>query len=210
MRTCRAPKKSSLAGDLVLAPSRGYFKLFSARGTAFRVHWSTPLIAVIAGGAYHPFVALAYLLVIVIHELGHAFFARRFGLHVVSIDVHGFGGVCRWSGSTTPVRHAIIAWGGIVFQLVLGAACMLYKNEPFLGMVFGVNLLLMIVNALPIPGLDGWEAWPLFHPRNVRSLFVRRRRAALRSRADELEAELAATLAREVEREKRSQSKYVN
>jgi stage IV sporulation protein FB len=194
----------------VLAPSRGYFQLLSVRGTAFRVHWSTPLIAVIAGAVYHPFVALAYLLVIVVHELGHAFFVRRFGMRVLSIDVHGFGGVCRWAGSTTPVRLAIIAWGGILFQLVLGGACLVYKNETFLGMVFGVNLLLMIVNALPIPGLDGWEAWRLFHPQNIRSLFVRRRRAALRSRADQLEAELAASLAREVKREKRSESKYVN
>jgi Zn-dependent protease len=188
----------------------GYVKLFTLRGTAFRFHWSTPVVAFLAGGLYSGWTVLALAIIVPIHELGHAFFMRRYGLRVIAIDVHPFGGFCRGEGSTTPVRRAVIAWGGIVFQLGIGAACLIGGNQGFLATLWGVNLLLMIVNALPIPGLDGRDAWPLFHPKNLRALFAGRRRAALRSRADELEAELAATLAREVEREKASDRKYLN
>ena len=91
---------------MVTAPGRGYFKLFSLRGTAFRIHWSTPVVAFLAGGLVNPFVALSFAIIIPIHELGHAFFMRRYGLRVVSIDVHGCGGFCRTRRRARRLRRA--------------------------------------------------------------------------------------------------------
>ena len=40
-------------------------------------------------------------------------------MQIVSIDVHGLGGVCRWYGVPSPRWRAIIAWGGVLAQAVV-------------------------------------------------------------------------------------------
>jgi len=53
-----------------------------------------------------------------------------------------------------------------------------------------INLLLMVVNLLPLPGLDGYHAWRLFAPSNLSALFRRSRSRWLRERARQLERKL--------------------
>jgi hypothetical protein len=48
----------------------------------------------------------------------------------------------------------------------------------------------MAINLLPIPGLDGWQAWRLFAPSNLGGLGTSIKRIFLRSRARELEQEM--------------------
>ena len=62
-----------------------------------------------------------FFLLILIHEMGHAVLVRRVGLHAVSIDVHGFGGQCRYAGYPDPLQRSIVAWGGVLAQALLGA-----------------------------------------------------------------------------------------
>ena len=54
-----------------------------------------------------------------------------------------------------------------------------------------VNVMLIGFNLLPIPALDGWQAWRVFAPSNLRGLGTTIRRAFLRKRARELEEEMA-------------------
>lgn len=138
-----------------------------------RIHWTMPVGALIFSGfRFAPAFWLGFFLLVLIHELGHAFFVRRFRHQVLSIEVTGFGGLCRWSGHATPFERAAIAWGGVLAQGVLlvatfavllafGPATTRWTAE--LAHVFTItNLWLIGLNLLPIPPLDGAEAWPVF------------------------------------------------
>ncbi len=152
----------------------GYFKLGRFGGAPVRLHWSAPLGAfAFCGFSFVPGAWGAFLLLILMHELGHAFLVRRFGLYLVSVDVHGLGGLCQWSGTTTPTRRALLAWGGIFGQiplLILGLVLTytLPVHNPYLAQALNclvmTNLLMMGINLIPIPGFDGAEAWKLFGP----------------------------------------------
>ncbi len=178
--------------------SQGHANLGSIRGAPIRIHWSVPIGAfVFCGFALVPGAWLAFLLLIVCHELGHAFFVRRSGLEVVSVDVHALGGVCRWDGDATPLQRAVIAWGGVVGQLVVLAIAfpLGFVDSPYLQGDFvrqmlhafvAVNLSLMAINQVPVPPLDGAEAWPLFGMlwRRRVAASKRRREIAERKRAE--------------------------
>lgn len=151
----------------------GYFRLGRFGGAPVRLHWSAPIGAfAFCGFAFVPGAWAAFLLLILLHELGHAFLVRRFGLLLVSVDVHGLGGLCQHAGSTTPMRRALIAWGGIFGQsllLALGLVLMFVLrpiHNVYLAQAVGclvwTNLWMMGINLVPIPGFDGAEAWKLF------------------------------------------------
>jgi Zn-dependent protease len=60
---------------------------------------------------------------ILIHELGHAVSARRYGAHVHSITIHAFGGVTMWQEIGRPVRgwkRFVVAAAGSGVGLVIG------------------------------------------------------------------------------------------
>jgi Zn-dependent protease len=65
---------------------------------------------------------------------------------------------------------------GILALHPLDATSPLFDAVPIL---IGANLLLMLLNILPYPRLDGWKAWRLFRWRNLRSIG---RRGILRAR----------------------------
>lgn len=152
---------------------RGYLTLFRARGVPVRAHWTLPLGALLlSGGRLAPGLWLGVLLVVALHEVGHALFVHRFGLVNLGLDLTGFGGRCRWAGHPTEVQRAAIAWGGVLAQLALlipavALALLLPPLEsPFLAGLLEaftrMNAILIAFNLLPVPPLDGAEAWPLF------------------------------------------------
>src|SRR5690242_5380515 len=103
----------------------GYFRLGRFGNAPIRVHWTMPLGAfAFCGFRFVPGAWAAFFLLILVHELGHALMVRSFGLHVVSVDVHGVGGVCQWVGSATPTRRSLIAWAGVFGQAVLLAGAL--------------------------------------------------------------------------------------
>ncbi len=166
-------KKNPLVSTINILWSRGYLTVFRLRGAAVRFHWTTPLCAVLAGRfEFVPALWLGYLLLVLVHELGHAFVVWRRGLEVESIDVHGVGGLCRWSGDAGAYTRALIAWGGVWAQaagLVLAFGASLIWGPPAPGGFWAqlfyvfttVNLWLMALNLIPVPPLDGVEAWKL-------------------------------------------------
>lgn len=152
----------------------GYFTLGRFGGAPVRIHWTMPIGAfAFCGFRWAPAAWGAFLLLILIHEVGHATMVRAHKLHVAGIDVHGIGGLCHWYGTTTPVGRALIAWGGVFGQLVLLAIAVPVKlfalpavppwwAAQLVETLVYTNLYLMAINLLPVPGFDGAEAWKLF------------------------------------------------
>ncbi len=174
----------------------GWVAVGQFRGAPVRIHWSIVVGALFFGGlAFVPVFWAAFFGLILVHEVGHAVLVRWNGLRVVSVDVHGFGGMCRWTGITSPLQHAGIAWGGVLAQFVvflMATAVVWVVGRPtgsvgiqLVDVLIDTNLLFMMFNLLPIPPLDGSEAWKFFPlMRN------RWRRLQAKKRKAEIEAEL--------------------
>ncbi len=107
---------------------------------------------------------IAGFISILIHELGHALTARRFG-NQVHIVLQAFGGYAAYSGAPqTRPRSIMITAAGPAIQIVLGvAALVLAKNLPalnhnssyFLFVLGAISLIWAILNLLPVLPLDG-------------------------------------------------------
>src|SRR4051812_22189782 len=98
----------------------GHLTLGRLGGAPLRIHWSTPIGAfVLTGLSYVPGAWLGFVLLVLVHERGHAMLVRLFGGRVVSIDIHGVGGECRWQGHVSDRKRAAIAWGGVLAQAFL-------------------------------------------------------------------------------------------
>lgn len=170
------------------------------------MHWTAPLGALMFGGfRFAPAVWLAFLVIILVHELGHAFLVRRFGLGLVSVDVYGLGGLCRHERGSA-YQSSVIAWGGVVAQgCLLLPAIVLSLLAPLLALPIGgftaellgalvyTNTFIIILNLIPIRPLDGAEAWKLFgHLRERRSRRAARdarERVRVEVRGDKLQME---------------------
>jgi Zn-dependent protease len=124
--------------------------------------------------------ALAVIIVsILVHELGHAFVARRMGLGPVRIVLHGFGGLTHFSKRPDNRQGVIVSLAGPVAGMALGilswliAGAILGPQSHFLT-VLGFQLLIWInifwsfFNLLPMYPLDGgqvlWHALALKMP----------------------------------------------
>lgn len=151
----------------------GYYTIGRFRGAPIRIHWTAPIGAVFFGGfALVPGFWLGFLLLIFLHELGHAIVVRACGLRVSGIEIHGLGGQCRYEGYPDSLRTSLIAWGGVWAQMILFASvqlALLFVAPPATSWVLqlihaftSVNLWLMAINLIPIRPLDGADAWPLF------------------------------------------------
>jgi Zn-dependent protease len=167
-----------------------------------RVHLATPVgLYVFTGFSYNPLLWAGFAVIILIHELGHALLVRRYRLQVLSIDINGIGGVCRYAGQATDVQESVIAWGGVLGQgVLLGITEVIGKTvglhgETYVGrvaeMLVAANFCLIAINLLPVPPLDGAKAWALFRWRNIRRLGRQGRSAVLKGRAAALEEKLS-------------------
>jgi Zn-dependent protease len=179
----------------------GYLTLGRWRGAPVRLHWTLPVAALVFGqGRIVPGFWLGFFLLVFVHELGHAFLVRRYRHQVVSIDVHALGGVCRWSGEPTAIDRARIAWGGVLAQAVaygVARAALALAGPPetvfaaqLLAAFTTTNLWLIAINLIPVPPLDGAEAWKLIGLRR------RRRRGGSKAASGFAYEREAATLAR--------------
>jgi stage IV sporulation protein FB len=109
---------------------------------------------------------LAGFISILVHELGHALTARKFGARS-EIVLQAFGGYAAYSGVrlTRPQSFAVTAAGPLV-QIVLGLAVMqvlphLPDMNPnmiyFIKILMLVSLVWAILNLLPVLPLDGGQ-----------------------------------------------------
>jgi Zn-dependent protease len=158
------------------------------RGIPIYAHVTLPIgMAIISQFRFRPSSWLGLLVVVLVHELGHAFLLRRYQLPVLRIVVHGFGGECQSEDWITPWQRAVVAWGGVLAQLGLfafinaGASLRLWPRAFTESDIYFVltasNVLIAVFNLLPLRGLDGSEAWRLFrlgYLRGKRAWLMRR------------------------------------
>jgi Zn-dependent protease len=145
-------------------------------GVPTYVNWSLPFLgAAIAyvpakyagGSSVANYLAVFFCLVVllVLHELGHAAMAKACSLKVRAIVLSGYGGCCI-SDSPTRLSHAaLLAAGGLLAQLLVlvavisvllveGSSGSVVINSAVFALV-GVNILYMLVNIAPFQGSDG-------------------------------------------------------
>ena len=107
--------------------------------------------------------SLLFFLSIVLHEMGHAFTARRCGMHISGITLFIFGGVAELSNEPpNPKAEFWVAIAGPIVSIVLGVLflALAFMPQPlasravfsYLGMI---NLVLVAFNLIPAFPLDG-------------------------------------------------------
>ncbi|MGA0900160.1 MAG: metalloprotease [Luteolibacter sp.] len=109
---------------------------------------------------------LAGFLSIMVHEMGHALTARRFG-GKSDIILHGFGGLARHHGTRlTRMRSIAITAAGPIYQLVLGVLVIIFvratpplsaPGESFLIYLIVISVFWALFNLLPILPMDGGQ-----------------------------------------------------
>ena len=144
-------------------------------GVRIKFHWSIILvIAIISYRSFEPVFCLSIFTIILIHEFGHALIVKIFSLKNHELIIHGVGGVCVWSGHATEMQSCLIAWGGIIAQLVLFIIFVSLSEFvdipkiPYMEQIFRAfimsNLFIMIFNLIPTSPFDGAEAWKILKP----------------------------------------------
>lgn len=147
-----------------------------------RVHWSVAVGLLLFGGL-QPGAWVGFLVVILAHEVGHAVLVRGAGQRVLALSFYALGGECHWMGRPKPSQRVLIAWGGVVGQAVaaglawstmrlLPVAFTGWFGEPLGRTLVASNLAMAAFNLLPIPPLDGVEAWKALWPRSRRRPFT--------------------------------------
>ena len=137
-----------------------------------RLHWTILLGALFwSHFTFKPLIWLAFVGLILVHEFGHALLVVRYRLHLSEIAVDGLGGHCLHERAGSRFEESVIAWGGVLAQLLLwavvqGAMLLLGppKSLPMAELVYVLthaNLWLVLINLIPFGPLDGAKAWPL-------------------------------------------------
>jgi Zn-dependent protease len=150
-------------------------RVMRVRGADVYIHWTVFLIAGLwlLGVKERPWTMLVcmtcYLSVIFIHECGHLIAAQRLGCKVLDIKLYPIFGLTHFDMPWSRFDHCVIAWGGVVAQMVVALPLMIWV------WVFGfttsgpINAVLAILgfysagvaafNLLPFAPLDGSIAW---------------------------------------------------
>jgi stage IV sporulation protein FB len=123
-----------------------------------------------------PPLMLAWLVVmfagVLVHELGHALTARRFGQEP-AILLHGWGGVTYWTprGEVGAGRRLLISAAGPAIGVALGLVLLLVRDaatfpgstlHTVLGFAVRVNLGWGLFNLVPLLPLDGGQVFASF------------------------------------------------
>jgi len=147
-------------------------------GAPLYVHWS----ALVAGALVlllsleslvNSAVAVAsYFAMLLIHEAGHAWFARRQRLRPIAIRLYAIHGICEYEEPHYAEQDYIVAWGGVLAQLAVAVPLLAanaltgFGNLDPWGAVVAVlgyaSIGVAVFNLIPAETLDGGKAWKLF------------------------------------------------
>src|SRR5215471_9489224 len=114
----------------------------------------------------------AFFVLLFVHELGHAAVATWRRVDVRRIELLFLHGSCAHDQPYDEEDDVLIAWGGVAAQFVvllaaLGYDTLLGPRSPYthpmtyalLRVLIDTNVLIMIVNLIPVAPLDGAKAW---------------------------------------------------
>jgi Zn-dependent protease len=143
------------------------FRVGSIAGTPIYWHVSSVLgLFIFSGFRIAPWAWLAFVALVLAHELGHAVLVRARGHRVVGIHLTAWGGECQWRptrSEPTMADRVIIAWGGVLAQAVILVVAVALRiagaRHPVLGPLVWSNAFMIFFNLMPIPPLDGATAW---------------------------------------------------
>lgn len=150
----------------------GFVRFGRWRGAPILWHWTLPIGLYVLSGMRVSLVSwVSVTLLVLLHELGHSFFVRRYGARVLSIKMMPVGGLCSWEGDVTEVERSVIAWGGVLAQILVWLATTLalalVRPLPRAWMYDVAtswttsNGFLIALNLMPVQPLDGYDAWRL-------------------------------------------------
>lgn len=155
------------------------------RGIKIYIHWTfLLLITWIAMSSYRAshsteqmLITVGYMLTlfacVVLHELGHALTARRFGIKTRDITLFPMGGMARMEKiPEAPGQEFLVAIAGPLVNVVIAGGLFLYMHfsttvytlgfpkgaltvETFLPALFTVNVLMAVFNLIPAFPMDG-------------------------------------------------------
>ncbi|MCG8422857.1 MAG: site-2 protease family protein [Proteobacteria bacterium] len=159
------------------------WKIATVRGIGIFIHWTFTLLLIWVGmsyalsGAPLPAIIEAIALVlaifacVILHELGHALTARRYGVGTRDITLLPIGGVARLERiPDRPMQEFCVALAGpavnVAIAGVLAAMLILWHGvgvltdmgfveHSLLAKLFYVNILLVVFNLLPAFPMDG-------------------------------------------------------
>ena len=181
---------------------KGSIRLMRIHGVPVYLHWSFPVGALFPLGfaKFEPIPSLylvaGYVLLVLLHEVGHLVAARFVKHQVLSIEISGAGGLCRTELPRDARSAAFIYSGGLFFQLILFlvgvAGFMLLADlnseafSYFLIVATVMNAAMFIVSIIPRRDAsgptDGFVLWALVKQsraagtlRNWRSFLPRER-----------------------------------
>src|SRR6266478_293361 len=169
--------EDDMANEALIGGSIGMFKLF---GVPIRLHFTFILLIIFLisigigdkqSGASTAIYVLALFGSVLLHELGHALVASRFGIHTIEIVMFPIGGVSRPDRTPKAREELWIALAGPMVNVLIAAAItfwfwrerglvpwreLLQPTDANLAqrIAFG-NLVLALFNLLPAYPMDG-------------------------------------------------------
>lgn len=94
------------------------------------------------------------ILVLLIHEVFHVIFIKAFNQKINNFELTAFGGMMKINVKTSSLKEVLIYSGGIIGNIIFLLLLKLINipNDKF---IYKYNILMIIVNILPIVPLDG-------------------------------------------------------
>lgn len=144
--------------------------VLSLSGIPIRLHWSFSLLilAMLAMGGYQfgwpgvlagGIAGVGLSVSVVLHELGHALAARRFGIETAHITLYPFGGIAAIERMPEePDQEIVIALAGPAVNFVLAAVAgwiWLLTDQPASLIFVASNVLMGLFNLIPAFPMDG-------------------------------------------------------
>ncbi|MES2037875.1 MAG: hypothetical protein V4495_08565 [Pseudomonadota bacterium] len=175
----------------------GYWKLTHWKKIPVSAHWTILLWfpwALIQGmnlvWLFPGF--LAFVTILLFHEFGHAIAARYTDTKVYAIKLFLMHGECQHEAAYYESEDILIAWGGVLGQLLLLVLALIaqyllfhfspmwmFQLSPVFDVLTKTNLIIIAFNLIPVKPLDGVVAWRII-PFDL--LKIRTRKAGILSR----------------------------
>lgn len=186
---------------------KGAFQIAKIAGIPVKLHWSFVLMLVwvtIEGRrngmnwesvGWFAVLMIGVFICVILHEFGHAFSAKRYGVRTKDIILSPLGGVARLDGlPEKPIDESVVAFAGPLVNIFLagifggygwmtssidfsnlGTSRLVFGNpENFVTLFLLINIFLALFNLIPAFPMDGGRIF-----RSLLSPSLGRRRATL-------------------------------